>query len=489
MTESMNGSGSMSPWFFRGFLRRCFRTTSFVFGLMNLLVASSTCGATLVGLAKVDVTPQGPIHLINVKEPLESTTVAHKLHARAMAIGEDSEIVVLLNFDGIGVPQTLADKVAARLREGREIPRERIAICATHTHWAPHLTDLLSNIYGGPLPPAHQKRIDEYTATLADKLVLIAEQAIDERRPSHVTWATGRASFAANRRLEAGGQLLRDEGKRLMVTWNPLAPVDHDLPVMAVHDARTGQLRGLHFTYACHNVALTSSAISGFVNSIHGDWVGLVQDELESKYSDCVAICTIGCGGDQRPNVCGGIDVAAAHAHEISNEIERLLKRRADWKAVSGSVSAKMIRTQLPLEPLPTVEELESMAAAEQVSPAVVARAVVARHRLMELEQGEAPRGVPFSAQSWRFEQGPTMVFLSGEVCIDYQLRLKQELGPSMWPIAYANATPCYIVSRRMLKKGGYEAGNSMFYYGYLRSLKPECEEAVMKTVAASIQR
>ncbi len=469
--------------------RRRFRMRPVVAGLINLLVASSAYGEMLVGVAKVDVTPQGPIHLINVKEPLESTTVAQKLHARAMAIGEDSQVVVLLNFDGIGVPQTLADKVAARLKEDREIPRERIAICATHTHWAPHLTDLLSNIYGGPLPPAHQKRVDEYTATLTDKLVLIAEQALDERRPSHVTWATGRATFAANRRLEAGGQLLRDEGKRLMVTWNPLAPVDHAVPVMAVHDAQTGQLRGLHFTYACHNVALTSSAISGFVNSIHGDWAGLAQDELESKYSDCVVICTIGCGGDQRPDVCGGIDVAAAHAHELCNEIERLLKRRTDWKEVSGSVSAKMTRTQLPLEPLPTVGELEAIAAAEQVNPAVVARAVVARQRLVELEQGRASKGVPFSAQSWRFEEGPTMVFLSGEVCIDYQLRLKRELGPSIWPIAYANATPCYIVSRRMLKKGGYEAGNSMFYYGFLRSLKPESEEVVMKTVAASIQR
>jgi hypothetical protein len=166
-----------------------------------------------------------------------------------------------------------------------------------------------------------------------------------------------------------------------------------------------------------------------------------------------------------------------------------LLKRRTDWKEVSGSVSAKMTRTQLPLEPLPTVGELEAIAAAEQVNPAVVARAVVARQRLVELEQGRASKGVPFSAQSWRFEEGPTMVFLSGEVCIDYQLRLKRELGPSIWPIAYANATPCYIVSRRMLKKGGYEAGNSMFYYGFLRSLKPESEEVVMKTVAASIQR
>ena len=40
-----------------------------------------------VGVAKVDVTPTGPIQLINVKQPLEATQVSQKLYARAIAIG------------------------------------------------------------------------------------------------------------------------------------------------------------------------------------------------------------------------------------------------------------------------------------------------------------------------------------------------------------------------------------------------------------------
>lgn len=71
--------------------------------------------------------------------------------------------------------------------------------------------------------------------------------------------------------------------------------------------------------------------------------------------------------------------------------------------------------------------------------------------------------GVPFIAQSWRFENGPSMVFVAGEVCIDFQLRIKRDHEATVWPIANANATPCYIDSRRMLATDGYEAGNSMF--------------------------
>lgn len=440
-----------------------------------------------VGLARIDVTPEGPVQLINVKEPTEATQVEQRLFARALAIGEDPHPVVLISFDGIGVPATLAEDVASRLQQAREIPRERIALCATHTHWAPHLKDLLANIYGGPLPDDRQERVDAYTAKLANRLEEVALKALDARRPSHVRWAVGRATFATNRRLEDGGQLLRDETRRLMVTWNPEAPVEHSLPVMAIHDAASGDLRGIHFTYACHNVALTASRISGFVNSIHGDWAGLAQEELERRYPGCIAICTIGCGGDQRPDFCGGVDIAAAHAHEISDEVARLLEQ-PEWRRVVGPIAASLERAELPLGPIPSGAELEAFAKEEGLSSSVVARAFVARHRLLQLEQGEAvPTGVPFVAQSWRFQDGPTLVFLTGEVCIDYQLQMKQDYGDDVWPIAYANATPCYIVSRRMLKRGGYEAGNSMFYYGWLRSLEPAAEDVVRECVAAAI--
>ena len=165
-------------------------------------------------------------------------------------------------------------------------------------------------------------------------------------------------------------------------------------------------------------------------------------------------------------------------------EVDRLLNL-ADWRPISGSIEARTQHTELPLGSLPSGEELEAFATAEGLNASAVARAFVARHRLQQQQAGESvPAGVPFFAQSWRFDQGPTLLFLTGEVCIDYQIRIKKEHGPNVWPIAYANATPCYIVSKRMLEKGGYEAGNSMFYYGWLRSLLPVAENVVMQCVA-----
>lgn len=451
----------------------------------------AVCAETLpVGAAKVDITPLGPVQLINVKEPVECTKVTQRLYARALAIGDGADAVVLVSFDGIGVPGTMATRVARRLEKEFGLTRDRIAICATHTHWAPHLTDLLEYIYGGPLPAAQQRRVDDYSRLLTDRLMEAAAIALRSRKPSRLAWTTGSVGFAANRRLEEGGQLIRDEKRGLMITWNPAGPVDHALPVMIARNARTGELVAVHVTYACHNVALTgSTAIGGFTNSIHGDWVGLAMEELERRHAGAIALGTIGCGGDQRPNFCGGVAVAEAHGRAVADEFDRLLKTTALWRPVTGPIATRWRDAELPLQPVQSIEELQTFAANRRASALILARAAAAQRRLRERADGTAARnGVPFIAQSWRFAEGPDLVFLSGEVCVDYQLRIKREFGGNVWPVAYANATPCYVVSRRMLEQGGYEAGNSMYYYGWLRPLKPEAEDVVMRAVAGALE-
>jgi neutral ceramidase len=46
------------------------------------------------------------------------------------------------------------------------------------------------------------------------------------------------------------------------------------------------------------------------------------------------------------------------------------------------------------------------------------------------------------------------MVFLAGEVVVDYALRLKWEIDQKrLWVVAYSNDVPCYIPSRRILSE------------------------------------
>jgi hypothetical protein len=91
---------------------------------------------------------------------------------------------------------------------------------------------------------------------------------------------------------------------------------------------------------------------------------------------------------------------------------------------------------------------------------------------------------------------------LSGEVGVDYALRLKRELGRGrIWPIAYANGVPCYIPSERVLREGGYEAGwdheqgpgvpgatSNILFYGWAAPLAPGVEERIVTAVRSMVE-
>ena len=76
------------------------------------------------------------------------------------------------------------------------------------------------------------------------------------------------------------------------------------------------------------------------------------------------------------------------------------------------------------------------------------------------------------------------MVFLGGEVVVDYALRIKWETDATrLWVTAYSNDVPCYIPSRRVLDEGGYEADMSMVFYGRPGRFAPEVEDLIVRTV------
>ena len=76
------------------------------------------------------------------------------------------------------------------------------------------------------------------------------------------------------------------------------------------------------------------------------------------------------------------------------------------------------------------------------------------------------------------------MVFLGGEVVVDYSLRLKTLFNADrFWVTSYANAMPGYIASNRILVEGGYEADFSMIYYGQPGRWADAVEDIIIQAV------
>lgn len=412
-----------------------------------------------VGVAKIEITPEEPIRLSGFgfrREP--SAGVESPLYARALAVSTAAgRPAVLVTVDSTGISQVIVEAVAREL-QADGIAREQLTITATHSHTAPMLDGVLQTLFGLPVPPDQQQVIARYTQSLTERLVEVCRAALADRQPAELWWGVGQLDFAINRRNPQAG------------------PVDHHLPVLAIKTP-AGELRGVLTTYACHAVTLSH-------NFVGGDWPGKAAEGIERRHPGTVAMISIGCGADQNPasGVTGDqIEVAVKQGLQLADEVDRVLQNAL--RPVSGEVTGQLQRFSLPLAPLPERAHWETLAQQDGYI------GYHARVQLAALDRGESlPEAIDYSVQTLTFGDSLAMVFLPGEVVVDYALRLRRELDPArLWITAYANDTPCYIPSERVLKEGGYEGGAAMTYYNLPAPLAPGLEDKIIDAVTTQL--
>ena len=412
-----------------------------------------------IGAAAVDVTPVFPVRLSGFGfRRAESEGVTQKIWAKALAIDDGHQVgpAVLITVDNLGVPWPMVQTVAKRLRAKTGLAPERFAVTATHTHTAPMLSGVTPTLFGQPIPAAHQRRIHRYTEQLTGRIEQAALEALGDLQPGQIEWSPGSAGqvgFAKNRRTQGG-------------------PVDHDLPVLVARTAKGG-IRAIYTSYACHCVTLSH-------NQVSGDWAGYAQEWVQKNHPGAVALVSIGCGADQNPDTgVTGDNTAAASAQgrQIADEIARRLKGRL--APVNGRLSTVLAQVELAFGTPPAKAEWERLA---ERADAVGYHARVQLARLARSEALQTRLDYPI--QTWRFGDELAMVFLPGEVVVDYSLRLKREFDRDrIWVNAYANDAPCYIPSERILREGGYEGAGAMVYYDRPTKLAAGLEEKIVREI------
>jgi hypothetical protein len=409
-----------------------------------------------VGVASVDITPDYPIRLSGYgsrREPHE--TVEQLIFAKALVIGSDEDgPAVLVTVDNCGVPASMRAEVVRRLAARTKVRDERFAIASSHTHCAPMLIGVLPNLFGMDIPVEHLTAIERYTRELTDKIEQVALKALADRKPSHLAWGVGKVGFAANRR-----------------NFHP-KPVDHELPVLRV-TGTDGKVRAIFTNYACHCTTIS-------INSIHGDWAGCAQEALQREFPGAIALTALGCGADQNPNPRRTMELVRQYGEDVGAEAKRLVN--GQLTPINGALECRTKSIELVYDKLPSREEWQALALSK-----TQATAYHAKKNLARLDRGEAiPRHLPYLVQTWNFGDDLGMVFLPGEVVVDYSLRLKREFKQGrIWVNAYSNDVPCYIPSRRVLEEGGYEGGGAMTYYDRPTKFAPDVEERIINAVHA----
>lgn len=415
------------------------------------------------GAAVVDITPGEPIRLSGYGSRTKpSEGVLAPIQAKALAItrGKKEQIVVITT-DLIGLPRAITDVVSARIQQKYGLERAGILFNSSHTHTGPYIRSNLSLLF--ELPEAEKRTVDAYSDRLQEALFEVAGRAILDLAPATITSAHGEAHFAVNRRVKG------PNGYSIGV--NPQGPTDADVPVLRVAGA-DGKTKAVLFGYACHNTTLT-----GENNVVSGDYAGFAQEALERANPGAIAMFLMLSGADQNPNPRGTGELAKRHGGTLATEVGRVLQGR--MTPVTGSMKAAFRIVELEFE----ANDKATFEA--RLSDSNPYRVRHAKAMLARIESGQPIRRYPYPVQAISFGGKFTVVALGGEVVVDYTLAIKKAYPTAGVVVAgYSNDVMAYIPSLRVLKEGGYEAFDSMYYYGLPASWADNTEEKILSTVA-----
>jgi neutral ceramidase len=443
---------------------------------MIFCAATASAAAMRAGAGRVDITPSGPIWMSGYASRNQpSASVRQHLWARALAIDTGSGgTVVIVSVDLIGLPFEVSDQVAARALQQFAIPRSHLLLNASHTHTGPVVWPNLASMF--TLPPGEEQKLKDYAAQLVDCLVAAIGKAVADLAPAEVSFGFGQAGFAMNRREAT------PNGVKIGV--NREGPGDHEVPVVKVAGP-DGKIRAILYAYACHNTTLT-----GEFYEITGDYAGFAAAELETSYPGSTALFVQLCGGDQNPHPRSTLELAGQHGHEIAAEVGRVMNGQMD--PLRGR-----LRTAYQMASLPFAPQVRATYEADLQNPKATPAAKTRAQRMLQaIDSGHPVRETPYPVQAIRFGNSLTLLALAGEVVVDYDLRAKREYtragrhGEEPLIVAgYSNVVMSYIPSERVLREGGYEAVDSMVYYGQPGPFAPGVEGLIFDAIHAAMKK
>ncbi len=437
------------------------------FGFL-LLVSALSAAEWKAGMAPGNITPDGPIWMSGYAARTHpSDGVLQDIWVKALALEDPKgHQVVFITSDLIGFPRRMTDAVAAQAAKHYGLDRAQIVFNSSHTHSGPVVRPNLETMYD--LPAEEWARIDRYGQKVVETMVNIIGKSIGRLAPAKITYHEGQATFAVNRR--------QISPKGVTIGHNPTGPIDHSVPVLKVTDLN-GKLIGAMFGYSCHNTTLTAEFYK-----IAGDYAGFAQAEFERAHPGSVGMFLMLGGGDQNPMPRSKNELAVQHGQALFKATEDAMAKPG--VPVEGNLRVAFQMVDLPLVPH-SREDFE-----KELNDPNKYKVRRARDVLKSYDRGTPVRKVAYPVQAVRLGKTVTYVPLGGELVVDYVLKTKAAFPKERIVVAgYSNDVMCYIPNRRILQEGGYEASESMIYYGMPGPFAPEMEDMLLASIRRTLGR
>lgn len=289
---------------------------------------SGTAAETFrAGAYVVDIAPTGfPVRVNAMFTERTADRVVDPLYAKALALEEGTNRVVMCVVDSCMLPRDLLDAAKSDVTRRTGIATDRLMISSTHTHSAPSAMGCLGS------------RVDpRYAAFLPARIAAAMVGAVERQTPARVGWAQGDDwDHTFNRRwIRRPDRMLTDPfgdrnvrahmhpGHQSEDVTGPSGPVDPQLSLLAIQRLSDSKPLAVLANYSMHYYG--SDLVS---SDYYGRFAKHISAELSAD-DTFVAILSQGTSGDLMwmdygsPRREIGYD---AYAHEVAQRVAGLFR-------------------------------------------------------------------------------------------------------------------------------------------------------------------
>ncbi|MFB4167307.1 neutral/alkaline non-lysosomal ceramidase N-terminal domain-containing protein [Virgibacillus sp. JSM 102003] len=410
----------------------------------------------LLGTSKQDITPVEPIELAGFSHRKGKASEIHEpLYLRTYLIQSNEVYFLFFVADLIWWDTAFVKRLGEVIEKRFNIPVNQICFHATHNHSGPQTSFRFSSDLGNPN--------NEYLDLLEHKVINSIVESLSDLEKVKMQVNKGTAEIGVNRRKKINGIVQMEP--------NIEGEVDNDLTVISFITEK-GIKKGIWIHYTCHPTTTDANVISS-------EFTGYCCKKVEEQYSNSNVAFLQGFCGDIRPSMIrdgsfyrGSIKKMADIGLKMSNKVLDLLNEDGDFLDDAGQIAFRV--AEFPLS-------FDNDTAVDMYIPEPLKDEWP---NLVKNTNGNYNLIIQYIELSEKL----SLLCCNAEMVHEYGRFIKQ-IDEDILPLGYSNGMVGYVPTEMQLKEGGYEAEESLFYFGYPSKLASYVEKDIEKEIKTILGR
>lgn len=384
-----------------------------------------------IAAGNVGITPAGRVPLASYRALRKAVfdTVADELEANVLVLyGGTESPVVFVSVDLLYAGAHLCNRIFEALA-GR-VPRERILVAASHTHFAPATEESL---------PGLGTVAQEYVDLAATRIVDLIRRLLDApSTPAACRYHEGAALHSINRRRSRFGLSKQYPylGFHTRIAPNAQGPRD-DLIRALTLTGRDGRVGAICWSFACH-----PNTFPG-IDSVSAEYPGRVRQFLRGRFGPIPVLFWQGFSGNINP-----YRMIESGANGVAQSSQFVAPTLSQWERWADSL-AEVVRRTVATE------------------GSKISGPVVCQVRSMSVRELGLRSDKRLTYQSISLGTDVVVCGLSAEVAVEYVDQLRAALPPTaVIPVGCIGDVFGYLPVDEMIGGGGYEVRGFLQRFG-----------------------